>query len=143
MANFSDGVPVYDLIDQPYRGDTFLLTLTTGYPTPDPDNPGQYLKDVNGNFIIDQDNLPDYTGFAMRFQVRPDPNAKKVYADVSTENGDIYFVANTIYVTIPAEIMETLPPIVSYYDLETINPNGFVKTYLRGKFSVTADTTRA
>ncbi len=142
MAAFSDGVPVYDLLNQPYRGDTFLLTIQTGPPKPDPANPGQYLTDANGNFIIDDQNLPSYTGFFMRFQVRPDPNAKRVYADVSTDTGDIYFVNNVIYVTIPAEIMETIPPIVCYYDLETKDPNDFVKTYMRGKFSVTADVTR-
>lgn len=139
---FSDGVPVYDLIDQPYRGDTFLLTITTGYPTPDPENPGEYLKDANGNFIIDEDNLPDYTGFYMRFQVRPDPNAKRVYIDVNSDDGDIYWINNVIYVTVPASMMRNLPPITSYYDLETTDSNGFVKTYMRGKFNITADVSK-
>lgn len=135
------GVPVYDLLVEPYRGDTFLLTIVTGPPKEDPENPGEFLKDDNGNFIIDEDNLPDYTGFSMRFQVRPDPNATKVYVSVSTDD-HISITDNRIYVHIPSAMMEALPPIVCYYDLETTDPGGFVKTYMRGKFNVSADVSR-
>lgn len=126
--------PVYDIVDT-YRGDTWLLTVPIyqGLPQENPNDP----------IVPDLDNLPNFTGYSVRMQVRPDPDAKRKFLDVSTNTGEITFTANVLRVLVPAALMKTLPPINSYYDIEFTAPNGSVVTYLRGRFNVVPDTTKA
>lgn len=125
--------PVFDIVDT-YRGDTWLLTMPIykAAPRENPDDPIE----------PDLEDLPDFTGYSVRMQVRPDPDAKRKFLDVSTDTGEITFTDNVLRVAVPAELMEQLPPINAYYDIEFTDTNDVVTTYLRGRFNVVPDTTR-
>lgn len=85
----------------------------------------------------------DLSGYTFRAQLRADFDDTAVLAVLTVE-----FVTDgtdgRLYATLPAAVSATLPRGDVYYDLEaTRTSDGFVRTYLAGRWKVLGDVSRA
>ena len=97
------------------------------------------------NFQIDwtdSDGNPiDLTGYHARMQVRPTVASETVIIELTTENGRITLLDNTVTLDISADDTEALPVGAYKYDLE-IQTGAEVIRLVQGSFTVSPEVTR-
>jgi hypothetical protein len=92
--------------------------------------------------VVNADNTePDYTNSTARMQVRPNVTSETVIIELTTENGRITLLNNTITLDITADDTEALPTGVYKYDLE-IQTGSEVIRLVQGSFTVSPEVTR-
>lgn len=86
----------------------------------------------------------DLTGWIGRMQARTAITAEDTLFSLTTENGGITLggAAGTVTVLIEPEETSTFPPAKYVYDIELEAADGYVKDFLEGKITVTAEVTR-
>jgi hypothetical protein len=92
--------------------------------------------------VVNADNTePDYTNSTARMQVRPNVTSETVIIELTTENGRITLLNNTITLDITADDTEALPTGAYKYDLE-IQTGSEVIRLVQGSFTVSPEVTR-
>lgn len=92
--------------------------------------------------VVNADNTePDYTNSTARMQVRPNVTSETVVIELTTENGRITLLNNTITLDITADDTEALPTGAYKYDLE-IQTGSDVIRLVQGSFTVSPEVTR-
>ncbi len=88
-------------------------------------------------WLPDGKNPIDFTGWTSVMRIGP----QRAQADVelSTENGGVTLSNGRVIILMtPAQTM--LPKnVITYYNLDLIQPDGFVRRFLRGRVSVVVD----
>lgn len=75
---------------------------------------GFELQDAHGTPI-------ELRGFTAVMQLRPYPKAKKVYDELTTENGRLKINGNTVVIHFPAEVTATYKFDTAVYDLVIVS----------------------
>jgi hypothetical protein len=83
----------------------------------------------------------DVTGWIFLSQIRADTESTTVMATVAVAITDA--AAGTITRTLSATEAAKLVPGKVYFDLQATHPDGSVRTYLAGKWTVKGDVSRA
>jgi hypothetical protein len=92
--------------------------------------------------VVNADNTePDYTSSTARMQVRPTVLSPVIIIELTTENGRITLLNNTITLDIIADDTEALPTGAYKYDLE-IQTGAEVIRLVQGSFTVSPEVTR-
>lgn len=93
------------------------------------------LRPVEINPIVDQASDTDYwfelldacgkpldlSSFTAVMQLRPYPGAKKIYDELTTENGRLKIVGNAVAISFPSEVTATYKFDAAFYDLVIIS----------------------
>lgn len=92
--------------------------------------------------VVNADNTePDYSSSTARMQVRPTVASETVIIELTTENGRITLLNNTVTLDISADDTEALPIGAYKYDLE-IQTGTEVIRLVQGSFTVSPEVTR-
>jgi hypothetical protein len=92
--------------------------------------------------VVNADNTePNYTSSTARMQVRPTVTSETIIIELTTENGRITLLDNTITLDIIADDTEVLPTGAYKYDLE-IQTGADVIRLVQGSFTVSPEVTR-
>jgi hypothetical protein len=86
----------------------------------------------------------DLTGFAARMQIRRSVKAVDVLVDATTANGllTIAALAGEVTVELPATLTAGISAVSGVYDLEMVDPGGFVTRLLEGDVTFSPEVTR-
>lgn len=92
--------------------------------------------------VVNADNTePDYNASTARMQVRPTVDSATIIIELTTENGRITLLNNTITLDINADDTAALPTGAYKYDLE-IQTSADVIRLVQGSFTVSPEVTR-
>lgn len=86
----------------------------------------------------------NYTGFTGRMQIRSDVADKKVWLELTTENGGLVIAGAVGKVTVKITNAQAsaLKLEKAVYDIELISGSGVVTRFLQGRITIDPETTR-
>lgn len=92
--------------------------------------------------FIDDFSEVDLTGFEARMEIRTSASSSKVVDLLTTENGRICIVKETMTLLWSHDISKELPSGTYVYDLEIVSVTGEVTRLLSGRVKVCKEVTR-
>lgn len=102
---------------------------------------GDTFSGITSMQIVVNGAPPTYPIVSARIHFRTDPDGEGAPAlELSTPSGITIVNAATWTISIPGFLV-TLPPAVYYYDLETVDSNGQIRTYVAGYWDILEDVT--
>lgn len=102
---------------------------------------GDTFKGLSSLTITINSQAPTTTLASAKLQLRKTPLGK-VFLELSSEDDTIIIEDSAAWeISIP-KILIDIPPYAYFYDLQTIDENGDVSTYLKGTWTIVEDITR-
>lgn len=93
------------------------------------------IRDASGGCV-------DLRGYSARMVLRPYPTAKRVYDELTTENGRLEIVGGTISIYFPADVTVTYKFTRAVYDLLIVSMAGLRYRVAEGEIYFRPEVTR-
>lgn len=108
----------------------------------------EFTYDAQGNIVLDDDRKPvlvptDITGWSFQFCVKKNENDPDSKAVIPRKNITAHIDAEQGISQIEVTAEETSLPIgIYYYDVQRVDDQGKIKTFMKGRFEVSRDITQ-